>query len=207
MIITSERLFLFDIGERKKNVPIKLLFCARLSRKGDQDLNSKLYVSKENKETKVNYENDLGFFLLFCEQEYTGHNLSWIGEREYVRYIIYKFPKTSEFSMNKKVLSHLFSVKNSSINDKFDLCERQNMMFRYGGQIYSVTLDGKPDEDVSLVNIDDKIKSSQWFLYEKFTFLAVESSLEADSKIIKFFALYDDSDDRGWILKQYYFDE
>lgn len=58
-----------------------------------------------------------------------------------------------------------------------------------------------------MVNIGVKINSSQWFLYEKFTFLAVESSLEADSKIIKFFALYDESDDRGWILKQYYFDE
>jgi len=142
MVITSERLFLFDIADRRRDTTIKLLFCARLSRKGGQDLNSKLYVSKKN------YENDLGFFLLFCEQEYTGHSLSWIGEREYVRYIIYKFPKTSKFSMNHKVLSHLFSVKNSSINDKFDLCERQNMMFRYAGQIYSVNLDqfdGKPD--------------------------------------------------------------
>jgi hypothetical protein len=44
-------------------------------------------------------------------------------------------------------------------------------------------------------------------LYEKFTFLAVESSLASDSKVIKYFALYDESDDRGWILKQYYFDE
>ena len=72
MVMTSDRLFLFDIAERRKSAPIKLQFCARLSRKGDQDLNSKLYVSRKN------YENDLGFFLLFCEQEYTGHSLSWI---------------------------------------------------------------------------------------------------------------------------------
>ena len=58
-----------------------------------------------------------------------------------MRYIIYKFPKISQFSMNKKVLSHMFSIKNSSINDNVDLCERQNMMFRYAGQIYSVNLD------------------------------------------------------------------
>ena len=35
MVMTSDRLFLFDIGERRKDTPIKLLFCARLSRMGD----------------------------------------------------------------------------------------------------------------------------------------------------------------------------
>ena len=74
MVMTSDRLFLFDVGKRRKDTPVKLQFCARLSRKGDQDLNSKLYVSKKN------YENDLGFFLLFCEQEYTGQSLSWSEE-------------------------------------------------------------------------------------------------------------------------------
>lgn len=58
-----------------------------------------------------------------------------------------------------------------------------------------------------MVNIGVKINPSDWFLYEKFTFLAVESSVASNSKVIKFFALYDESDDRGWILKQYYFDE
>ena len=61
MVMSSDRLFLFEIGERRSKADIRLLFCARLSRKGDQDLSSKLYVSKKN------LENDIGFFLLFCE--------------------------------------------------------------------------------------------------------------------------------------------
>ena len=139
MVMTSDRLFLFDIGEKSNVKDIKLKFCARLSRKGDQNLNSKLFVSKND------HKNDLGFFLLFCEQEYTESKLSWSKEREYLRYIIYKFPKSSKFSMNQKVLSHMFSIKNSGINDNFDLCERQDMMFRHEGQIYSVNLDANPD--------------------------------------------------------------
>ena len=65
MVITSERLFLFDIGERRKDTPIKLLFCARLSRKGHQDLNSKLYVSKKNFDRRDAYPTRILYGLSF----------------------------------------------------------------------------------------------------------------------------------------------